>query len=397
MNYKIMHHNEIIDKYKSPIITWGVSEVLKKHYKDFYNIAYILESNQNLINTFLNTSKIVKNEDIYNFEHPIILMGNHVLEQLTILDTYGIKNEIIVDESLTKDILFLKDNSAYFSKTNDMKYKHELFKNAVKMVEIEPHSYCNRVCWFCPNSYIDRKSTVHYMDNNLINKLFDDLETINYSRIISFTRYAEPFGNDIFYDVLKLANEKLPNATLHANTNGDFLNNNTLNRAYEAGLRSLNIQLYLQKDEKLTLDIVEKLATRILKRTNHISIELSKHLEDWIEYKCVYKDMQMRMYARDFSKNGTSRCEIKINVYDEIRTKPCLLPFTDIYIDYNGNVIPCCNIRSDELSQSNYIISNLSSYETIFDLYFSDKFISWRKKLFNFSPKKFEPCAKCYF
>ena len=46
------------------------------------------------------------------------------------------------------------------------------------MVEVEVHSYCNRVCWFCPNSFIDRKTKTYYLNENLYLK-YDNYEGIN--------------------------------------------------------------------------------------------------------------------------------------------------------------------------------------------------------------------------
>ena len=37
------------------------------------------------------------------------------------------------------------------------------FKESLKFIEIEIFSYCNRKCWFCPNSFVDRISHNHLM------------------------------------------------------------------------------------------------------------------------------------------------------------------------------------------------------------------------------------------
>ena len=34
--------------------------------------------------------------------------------------------------------------------------KKQLFKSSVRLVEFEPHAYCNRLCPFCPNVFLDR-------------------------------------------------------------------------------------------------------------------------------------------------------------------------------------------------------------------------------------------------
>ena len=39
--------------------------------------------------------------------------------------------------------------------------------NDLRLIEIEIHSYCNRKCGWCPNSIIDRQSTVKEMEEEL--------------------------------------------------------------------------------------------------------------------------------------------------------------------------------------------------------------------------------------
>ena len=45
-----------------------------------------------------------------------------------------------------------------FSERTDLEEVKRLFSNHVRSVEIENHSFCNRTCWFCPNSFIDRRT-----------------------------------------------------------------------------------------------------------------------------------------------------------------------------------------------------------------------------------------------
>lgn len=116
------------------------------------------------------------------------------------------------------------------------------------MVEIEIFSFCNRKCWFCPNSFIDRNSTNILMQEELYLKILNELKSINYNNMISYSRYNEPTSNrKIFIKRLKQAKTIIPNATLHTNTNGDFLSRDYLDELYEAGLKSMNIQSYLNK------------------------------------------------------------------------------------------------------------------------------------------------------
>ena len=288
-----------------------------------------------------------------------------------------------------------KIDKKYFLK--DETNKKYLFKKLVKMIEIEPHSYCNRTCWFCPNSYIDRKRNIQFLDKDLLENLLNDLKSIDYSEMITFTRYSEPFGNKIFFETLYKVSEILPQAFLHTNTNGDFLNNETLLLAYESGLRSLNIQIYLDKNEEFNFEIINKKALEIMNKLSDVNFKESIIKNDWIEYPCEYKNMNIRMYSRDFNENGINRSDIVFENNNKVlRYSPCLLPFTDIYIDFNGKIVPCCHIRSDNDKHKEYVVGDLNT-EPLFDIYFSDKMIAWRKKLFNYNLKNFEPCKNCNF
>ena len=75
--------------------------------------------------------------------------------------------------------------------------RHEairLFRRSVSMVEVEVFSYCNRRCWFCPNSLIDRQSKTEYMSEELYLHILDQLAGADYRHMISYSRYNEPLA-----------------------------------------------------------------------------------------------------------------------------------------------------------------------------------------------------------
>ena len=64
-----------------------------------------------------------------------------------------------------------------------------IFKKNLKMIEIETFSYCNRKCWFCPNSFIDRISDNKIMPEDVYLDLIDQLAEVDYSGEITYSRY----------------------------------------------------------------------------------------------------------------------------------------------------------------------------------------------------------------
>ena len=68
------------------------------------------------------------------------------------------------------------------------------FKEALKLIEIEIFSFCNRKCWFCPNSSVDRISETTFMDEDVYLGLIKQLQEIDYSGELTYSRYNEPLA-----------------------------------------------------------------------------------------------------------------------------------------------------------------------------------------------------------
>src|SRR5262249_55506305 len=69
---------------------------------------------------------------------------------------------------------------AHFTPARTREEAKALFASSVRQVEIEVFTYCNRTCWFCPNSKIDRRSANTCMDEALYLRILSDLAEINY-------------------------------------------------------------------------------------------------------------------------------------------------------------------------------------------------------------------------
>ena len=96
----------------------------------------------------------------------------------------------------------------------------ELFKKQLRLIEIEIFSYCNRKCWFCPNSFIDRISDNKIMAEETYLDLLSQLQQIDYSGELTYSRYNEPTAKkDLFLKRVAQARKMLPNVILRTNTN----------------------------------------------------------------------------------------------------------------------------------------------------------------------------------
>ena len=271
-----------------------------------------------------------------------------------------------------------------------------LFRRSVRMVEIEVFSYCNRACWFCPNSLVDRRSTTEYMPEQMYLRILEQLAEADYHGMISYSRYNEPLADRIILRRIEQARALVPEATLHTNTNGDYLTPRYLDDLASAGLRSLSIQIYLGNEDRYDH---ERMRTKLQQTIEKLHLETTLVTDDpgtWLEATSNHRGIRMRLYARNFEVNGCSRGDSVPIALSTRRTSPCLSPFHDVYIDYNGKVMPCCNLRSDLPAHRDAVVADLHDAPDLFAVYASETMAAWRRSLVGFGPKSGH-CASCSF
>ena len=60
-------------------------------------------------------------------------------------------------------------------RSGDADAKRRLFAGNVRLVEIETHARCNRICWFCPNAIKDRRRDKTRADPEMLERLLGQL------------------------------------------------------------------------------------------------------------------------------------------------------------------------------------------------------------------------------
>jgi MoaA/NifB/PqqE/SkfB family radical SAM enzyme len=242
------------------------------------------------------------------------------------------------------------------------------FKRNVRMVEIEPHSFCNRKCWFCPNKFIDldRSGPVQWLDEFVYDRILSDLAYICYDGAISFSGYCEPFSLDIeFLNRVAQARAHLPNAFLMANTNTDYLTPEILKKAAEAGLNLIKAQLYFEKEEEFCHARINQKAFSLIARLPGIGFK--QVIKD--NWYAKVDNMAVYAYAKNWHKVGFNRCDIQLRKTQR-RFHVCCEPIQYVGINYNGIVTPCCHLRSDYLPYEKLMLGRLDATPgLIFQLY----------------------------
>lgn len=222
-------------------------------------------------------------------------------------------------------------------------------------MEIELFSFCNRTCSFCPNHYVDRISENKILPIHLFEKVIDELVSYNFSNYISLSRYCEPLAfRDILDPRIEHIRKKLPNVTIVANTNGDY--------NYEGvDIDELTVMDYDFKLDKEMLGTVMRPTKPYLVR----NMRLGK-----INYRGGALKVHKK-FERDF---------------------PCYEPVHFIGIDFNGSVMPCCNLRSDVSLHENYILGNIEN-NTLLEIYNNQHSKDFRHKVGNLDFP--EVCVRC--
>lgn len=276
------------------------------------------------------------------------------------------------------------------------KRKQRIFKQNIKLIEFEPHAFCNRTCSFCPDSFLDRKHNKTILDFEIFKKVIRDLALINYDQFIRFARYSEPLAFHDIFKYISFARQALPEVEIDIVSNGDYLKDTLLTKLKEAGLSTLRISIYPDNDSSVwdhtkAVSSVEQLGKRI-----KLTPELRNEAQNIIQWRFDYEGLNIYAEARNLYVTGFDRGQSMDFLTDREyhRTSPCSFVFTHITIDYNGSVMPCCNLLSDIEAHKPFIIENLTPQMSIYDVYMNQKFTSWRRGLVAVG-KKQSPCDTC--
>lgn len=239
------------------------------------------------------------------------------------------------------------------------------FKRNIRIVEFEPHSYCNRKCWFCPNSFIDRTGPVKFLDRKIYVQILKDLASIDYSEAFFFAGWCEPFSQPNFLDRVKEASDFVPHAFLVSNSNTDYLTTEIVRQVADNGLSLIRAQLYFDKNEDCTGEVIAGKFARL--RDKLPGIKFVKRAGQW--FALVDGKMVIHVQSKNFKEVGTNRCDIEVRKIGK-RYHTCYEGIQYFGVNFNGQAVPCCHIRSDYPAHEKYLLGQVTDKPgRIFELY----------------------------
>jgi len=270
-----------------------------------------------------------------------------------------------------------------------------LFKDYVTVVNIELTSFCNRKCSYCPVSFLeDRRGKIQHISDEVFHKIIADLEEIDFSEKLLFNLYNEPLASKKeFYKKMRYVKKRLPNARLFFNSNGDYIDVDTLDELSNIGITFINITRH-SKGEYIHNERLNDLEGFYKKIDVPLKLD-SEKVNSYIHSSFIYKGMKVGVSCVNYDELGHSRAGAMDKlIIEQDRDYPCYKPFREFSIYYTGDVYPCCNLLPDIDTERKYALGHILKEESIFAIYNNELSKRWRASLFGFSNKK-KPCDKC--
>lgn len=278
-----------------------------------------------------------------------------------------------------------------------------LFKASVHTVDIEVSSYCNRTCSFCTNSFTDRRSEQKLMDDKLFSNVMRQLGSIQFSGRIYFHRYNEPlFNKPYILGRLTEARNLVPNALLSITTNGDYLDREYVQQIYAAGCRSIYVSAYITDRTEYSDDAMKERILSMARAWGYpFEFATSEAGQHSIKID-AFPDLEFTITGVNYYQRDASTGDVRANDrggalgFEKAyrRHSPCVLPFEWLEIGWNGDVMPCCHVRSDVPSQKDTVLAKLHSNSNIFEVWTNKNFVAWRRELIGWQLKR-APCTSC--
>lgn len=217
-------------------------------------------------------------------------------------------------------------------------------------IQIQTVSWCNRSCAFCPSGKFPVEKA--FMPVEVYHRLIDQLQALNYTGRISPYLMNESLLDKRLPALIAYTRTQCPDSWIAINTNGDALSEALLARLYDAGLNSLDVNAY---DSPAQHAAHVALATRFAAQHDDITLRTS-YSNPFFQGTNLPRHMRL-LNCRDMSfweprfvaKLATADLQNRSGNIPGARCLPeplalgCERPFQQMYVNYRGEAVLCCN------------------------------------------------------
>ena len=235
-------------------------------------------------------------------------------------------------------------------------------------VELNVNELCNRTCVFCPR--VDPKTYPNlnlHMGLELVELISVQLESVGFNGIVNVSGTGEATLTKYLSDIVKKFGDR--NIHIEIVTNGDFLKPKLISDLYSSGLKQLVVSMY---------DGPEQI----------------EHFNNLFDECGIDKDLYTlrdRWYDEDedygliYTNRAGSMGEKLLSPHE----RPCYYPHYAAYIDWNGDVLLCCQ----DMYNRTEIFGNVLEKKLV-DIWVDKKLNDFRKKLVK-GERTISPCNNC--
>lgn len=209
-------------------------------------------------------------------------------------------------------------------------------------IEIEPTNDCNSLCGYCPRRFMKYKTG--FMDVPLYKKIIDELSDFHDRTLVLFRR-GEALMHPEFIQMLRLTKDKFKEVQLA--TNAALMDKSMAHAIAEAvDFLSFSLELperyprYRKLDYPTVLKNVEYFLLINKKTTTQVSIVKTDDTTttDIVRFKAQWIDKVDRVRIYEEHSNDGRFGSLKKS---RGKRKPCIKPFNDILIFWDGRVGRC--------------------------------------------------------
>ena len=271
------------------------------------------------------------------------------------------------------------------------------FTQAVRWIEIETSSQCNRRCTYCPNAEFDRLSGNDFLDFTLYSQVLQDLRSIAYDGELMLVGTNEIFMHERNLDYIAAAREALPACQIKLFSNGDYLTRTHIERLVKFGVVDLAVTLHLAAGKPFDETEVRTRAAQFAER---VGVKL--RLESVVPGRHIYFSarlggLHLSAGLQNFAVTGHGWAGAVHDAGGFRRTAPCTYPIRQFVLNHDADIFMCCfpvKERTALNMRTGAVAGNLREFPSIFHAYASEKLLAWRRALLT-NAEKSEPCRSC--
>jgi radical SAM protein with 4Fe4S-binding SPASM domain len=249
-------------------------------------------------------------------------------------------------------------------------------------IQIQTVSWCNRSCVFCPSGKFPVEKV--FMPVEVYHRIVKQLQALNYTGRISPYLMNESLLDKRLAEFIAYTREHCPESWIAINTNGDALSETLLDRLFDAGLNSLDVNAY---DSPAQHAKHMALATRFTARRGDITLRTGYN-NPFFQGDNIPRSTKL-LNCRDMSfweprflaKIATPDLQNRSGNIPGARQVAaplplgCPRPSQQMYVNYRGEAVLCCNDWRFE------VIMGDTAQTTLAEIWMNDKYQRYRHNL----------------